>query len=199
MIVIGLTGGIASGKSTVSKMIQDFGIPVIDADVYAKEVVEPGEEAYRKIVSHFGERILHSDGTVDRKQLGSIIFNDENERKVLNGIVHPAVRNRMDGEKARYRGEGREAVVLDIPLLYESGLTETVNKILLVYVKEAVQLKRLRERDGSKEDEALSRIRSQIPLEKKKKMADAVIDNNGVLADTRSQLTEVLREWNLHA
>lgn len=199
MMEIGLTGGIASGKSTVSKMIQDIGIPVIDADVYAHEVVEPGEEAYEKIVTHFGESILHGDGTVDRKKLGAIIFNDEKERDVLNGIVHPAVREKMNARKAACREEGREAVVLDIPLLFESRLTQSVDKILLVYVNEDVQLKRLIERDGSTKQEALSRIRSQIPLDQKRQHADAVIDNNRTTEDTKKQLMAIFQQWDLHA
>ncbi|HET7578866.1 MAG TPA: dephospho-CoA kinase [Bacillales bacterium] len=196
---IGLTGGIASGKSTVSKMIQDIGIPVIDADFYAREVVEPGEEAYEKIIAHFGESILHGDGTIDRKKLGAIIFNDEKERDALNGIVHPAVREKMNARKAACRKEGRDTVVLDIPLLFESKLTKTVDKILLVYVKEDVQLKRLMERDGSTKEEALSRIRSQIPLDEKRPHADAVINNNGTTEDSKKQLNDIFQQWDLYA
>lgn len=195
MIVIGLTGGIASGKSTVSKMLENAGIPVIDADRYSREAVEPGEKAYKEIVAHFGEGILHGDRTIDRKKLGAIIFNDEAERKKLNAIVHPAVRKKMNERKNFYRKEGREAVVLDIPLLFESQLQGTVDKIMLVYVNEHVQLKRLMERDGSTKEEALSRIRSQIPLENKKTGADAVIDNNGSQSETESQLYEILKRW----
>lgn len=199
MIEIGLTGGIASGKSTVSRMIRDSGIALIDADVFAREVVEPGEDAYSQVVSHFGEGILHGDGTLDRKKLGAIIFNDEKERSVLNGIVHPAVRKKMNDQKAAYRDEGREAVVLDIPLLFESKLTETVDRILLVYVSEDVQVKRLMERDGSTKEEAMSRIRSQIPLSEKRPHADAVIDNNGTTEETEKQLFETFKQWDLHA
>jgi len=197
MIVIGLTGGIASGKSTVSSMLEKAGIPVIDADRYSREAVEPGEKAYKKIVAHFGEGILHGDRTIDRKKLGAIIFNDEAERKKLNAIVHPAVRKKMNDRKNFYRKEGREAVVLDIPLLFESQLQGTVDKIMLVYVNEHVQLKRLMERDGSTKEEALSRIRSQIPLENKKTGADAVIDNNGSESETESQLYEILKRWQV--
>ncbi|HEX7066143.1 MAG TPA: dephospho-CoA kinase [Bacillales bacterium] len=199
MIVIGLTGGIASGKSTISRMIQDAGYALIDADVYAREVVEPGEEAYEKIVAHFGKDILHGDGTLDRKKLGAIIFNDERERSILNGIVHPAVRKKMNDQKSVYRDEGREAVVLDIPLLFESKLTNTVDRILLVYVNEDVQVKRLIERDGSTKEEALSRIRSQIPLAEKRPHADAVIDNNGTPAESKEQLFHIFEKWDLHA
>lgn len=195
---IGLTGGIASGKSTVSKMIQDAGIALIDADVHARDVVEPGEEAYKKIITHFGKEILHGDGTIDRKKLGAIIFNDKKQRDILNRIVHPAVRKKMNEKKAAYQAEGRNAVVLDIPLLFESGLTETVDKILLVYVNPEIQLKRLMERDGSTKEEALSRIRSQIPLDEKRSRADAVIDNSGTPYDAKTQLFEILKRWEVH-
>lgn len=198
MITIGLTGGIASGKSTVSKMIQDAGIAVIDADVYARQALDPRERAYDDVVAHFGESILHSDESVDRKKLGSIIFNDTAERDALNGIVHPAVREKMNDKKEALIKEGRKAVVLDIPLLFESRLTKTVDRILLVYVDEAIQLKRLMERDGSTNEEALSRIRSQIPLAEKKREADAVIDNNGTAAETKKQLDHIFREWGLY-
>ncbi|HEU5139602.1 MAG TPA: dephospho-CoA kinase [Bacillales bacterium] len=196
-MVIGLTGGIASGKSTVSRIIQDAGYALIDADVYAREVVEPGEEAYNKIIAHFGEGILHGDGTLDRKKLGAIIFNDEQERSVLNGIVHPAVREKMNDQKAAYRVEGRQAVVLDIPLLFESKLTGTVDRILLVDVNEDVQVNRLMERDGSTKEEALSRIRSQIPLAEKRPHADAIIDNNGTTLETKEQLLDLFKQWDL--
>lgn len=198
MLAIGLTGGIASGKSTVSKMIQDAGIPVLDADVYAHEALNPGEEAYDQIVAHFGKSILHSDETIDRKKLGAIIFNDKKERDVLNGMVHPVVRKKMNEQRQVYLDEGRHAVVLDIPLLFESRLAETVDRTLLVYVSENVQLKRLMERDGSTKEEALSRIHSQIPLEEKRRHADAVIDNNGTTAETKEQLFNILKQWGIN-
>lgn len=197
MMVIGLTGGIASGKSTVANMIKDAGIALIDADIYARQVVEPGEAAYEQIVAHFGDEILHTDGTIDRKHLGSIVFNDERERNVLNRIVHPAVREKMDEQKRAYEKEGHEAVVLDIPLLFEGKRTDTVDKTLLVYVDEETQLKRLMARDGSTEKEALSRIRSQMPLAEKVPRADAVIDNNGTTAETRDQLFAIFQKWDL--
>lgn len=197
MLTIGLTGGIASGKSTLSKMIQDEGIAVIDADVYARRALDQGERAYEKVIAYFGESILHSDGSVDRKKLGSIIFNDPSERDALNGIVHPAVREKMNDQKEALLKEERRAVVLDIPLLFESKLTKTVDRVLLVYVDEAVQLKRLMVRDGSTKEEALSRIRSQMPLAEKKRGANAVIDNNGTVAEAKEQLDRILLNWGL--
>jgi dephospho-CoA kinase len=196
-LVIGLTGSIASGKSTVSSMFKDLQIPVIDADLIAREVVEPGEPALDEIVSEFGEKVLFPDGTLNRKSLGTIIFSDAEKRTKLNAIVHPAVRKRMLELKEFYINKGEKCVVMDIPLLFESKLTHMVDKILVVFVDEAVQLERLVERDGSTEQEALQRIQSQIPVKEKVRLADVVIDNNGTIENTRNQLEDILKGWNL--
>lgn len=132
-IVVGLTGGIATGKSTVSKQLKSFGIPVVDADVIARLVVEPGTPALAKIVKHFGEDILLPDGTLDRPKLGSIVFNDEARRKVLNGIVHPAVWRAIFWEVATNWLRGKKICVLDVPLLIEGGLYKWVAKVVVVY------------------------------------------------------------------
>ncbi|WP_047985065.1 dephospho-CoA kinase [Ornithinibacillus californiensis] len=196
-LVIGLTGSIASGKSTVSSMFKELQIPVIDADLIAREVVKPGEPALDEIVSEFGEKVLFPDGTLNRKSLGTIIFSDAEKRTKLNAIVHPAVRKRMLEMKEFYINKGGKCVVMDIPLLFESKLTHMVDKILVVFVDEAVQLQRLMERDGSTRDEALQRIQSQIPVKEKVRLADVVIDNNGTIENTRNQLEGKLRGWNL--
>ncbi|OLO27848.1 dephospho-CoA kinase [Alkalihalophilus pseudofirmus] len=196
-MIIGLTGGISSGKSTVSNLISTIGIPIIDADVIAREVVEPGESAYEQIVAHFGSRVLQEDGTIARKRLGEIIFNDENERTVLNSIVHPAIRKRMLETKDRLLADGYSVVVYDIPLLFESDLRHMVDKILLVYVDEHVQLERLMERDQSTKEEALSRINSQMPLKDKCQLSDEVINNNGSLEETKQQLIDILTKWEV--
>ncbi|KQC46774.1 dephospho-CoA kinase [Geobacillus sp. Sah69] len=193
---IGLTGGIASGKSTVSAMMRELGLPVIDADEAARAVVRPGEESYRQIVAAFGPGILRADGEIDRATLGAIVFNDEQQRKVLNAIVHPAVRKKMLAEKEAHIRSGAKTVVLDIPLLFESGLTHWVDKVLVVYVDDDVQLRRLMARNGFTEEEALARIRSQWPMAEKVKRADAVIDNNGTIEETRRQLLAILHQWD---
>ncbi|MED5078370.1 dephospho-CoA kinase [Geobacillus stearothermophilus] len=193
---IGLTGGIASGKSTVSAMMRELGLPVIDADEAARAVVRPGEEAYRQIVAAFGPGILRADGEIDRAKLGAIVFNDEQQRKVLNAIVHPAVRKKMLAEKEAHIRSGAKTVVLDIPLLFESGLTHWVDKVLVVYVDDDIQLRRLMARNGFTEEEALARIRSQWPMAEKVKRADAVIDNNGTIEETRRQLLAILHQWD---
>ncbi|MCF6138190.1 dephospho-CoA kinase [Alkalihalobacillus berkeleyi] len=177
-------------------MIVELKIPVVDADLIARQVVMPGEMAYNKIVEAFGEDVIADDHSLDRKKLGTIIFNDEDKRKTLNSIVHPAVRKEMLRQKDDYLKE-HDSVVLDIPLLYESKLTHMVDQTLLVYVSADVQLKRLMERDQSSKDEALSRIQSQIPLSDKKQWADKVIDNNGTIEESKKQLIHSLSEWGI--
>ena len=195
--VLGLTGGIASGKSTVAGMLRDLGIVIIDADIIAREVVEVGEDAYFKIVGAFGRNILHDDRTINRQKLGEVIFNNEQKRKVLNSIVHPAVRENMNRLKQEHLDKGEKIIDLDIPLLFESKQTHLVEKIILVYVDRDVQLKRLIERNGLSIDEAEARINSQMPLTEKIPLADAVINNNGSIEETKEQLLAVLRKWQL--
>ncbi|MCD1161880.1 dephospho-CoA kinase [Peribacillus frigoritolerans] len=193
--IIGITGGIASGKSTVSLYLQELGFTIVDADLASRAVVEPGEEAYHQVVEAFGEAILLTDGNIDRVKLGSIIFNDQEKRLLLNGIVHPAVRNWMRVKTEAALASGEETVFMDIPLLFESKLTFMVDKTLLIYVDEQVQLERLMNRNGLSETEALARINSQMPLADKKALADAVIDNNGDINETKRQVKAILSEW----
>ncbi|SFD60229.1 dephospho-CoA kinase [Lentibacillus persicus] len=195
--VIGLTGSIASGKSTVSLMFDEFNIPVIDADKISREVVMPGEKAYEQIVDTFGEEVLREDKSLDRKKLGAIVFKNEEKRQQLNNIVHPAVREKMLERRDAYTTSGEKSVVLDIPLLFESKLKGFVEKTIVVYVDEDVQLARLMERDGYSEEEAHQRINAQMPVKKKAELADAIIDNNGTRRDTYQQLESLLREWEV--
>mgnify|MGYP001770220808 CR=1 FL=1 len=197
MLTIGLTGGIASGKSTVAAMFRDLHIPVIDADEIAHRVTAIDGEAYQLIVETFGSDILDSNGAIDRRKLGAIVFHDEQKRKQLNAIVHPLVRKHMLQQKEQYARRGEKAVVLDIPLLFESNLEHLVDRILVVYVDEQIQLRRLCERNGFSFEEAWARIKSQMPLEQKRKKADAVIDNNGTIEQTKRQLYERLVEWGI--
>ncbi|MYL72276.1 dephospho-CoA kinase [Halobacillus litoralis] len=196
-VVIGLTGSIASGKSTVAKMFKDMDIPVIDADQISRDVVEPGEPAYQEIVATFGEQVLSEEGGLDRKKLGKIIFADETKRKQLNGIVHPKVREEMIRRREQYKNQQYRAVVLDIPLLFESNLTDYVEKILVVYVDEETQRERLMERDQAGREDAEERIRAQIPVKKKAEMADAVIDNTGTVEGSLQQLKDILHGWDI--
>lgn len=196
-LIIGLTGGIASGKSTVSSMFNDFNIPVIDADQIARDVVRPGEEAYEKIIAQFGSNIVRPDRTLDRKKLGSIVFADNKRRQQLNNIVHPAIRQKMLQQRDEYVRDGKSSVVLDIPLLFESKLMHYVDKIIVVYVDENIQLKRLIDRDKLTDQEAKQRINSQVPLKEKVEQADATIDNNGTIKQTAAQLKEILTSWSV--
>lgn len=195
-VVIGLTGGIASGKSTVSKMFLSRGIRVIDADQISREVVEVGRPAYYQIVESFGEKILHEDKTINREKLGAVIFSDEEKRQQLNQIVHPAVRMEMFEQIQIEKDKNAKYIVLDIPLLFESKLTHMVDKTVLVYVDEQTQLERLMIRNGYSEEEAIMRIKSQLPLKEKIKLADIVINNNGSRAETEAQLNKFLMELN---
>ena len=194
-LIIGLTGGIASGKSTIANMLKNEGITVIDADVESRLAVEQGEEAYDHIVNHFSKSILLEDGSINRAKLGEIIFNNKEERMKLNEIVHPAVRKRMLQKKESAENHGEAIIIMDIPLLFESEFTELVDKTLLVFVDEDIQLQRLMERNHYSKQEALARIHSQMPLAEKKRLADVVIDNNGSLEQTELQLKNVLSEW----
>jgi dephospho-CoA kinase len=196
-LTIGLTGGIASGKSTVSQMFKEAGIVVVDADVIARKVVEVGEEAYEQIVQSFGKDILLPDETIDRQKLGSVVFFNEEKRLLLNSIVHPAVRKQMLKEKEEHLNNGEETVILDIPLLFESKLTALVDRTLLVYVDYETQLARLMNRNNLSKGEAEARIQSQMPLKDKIQLADAVIDNNGTIEATKDQLHEVCTQWGI--
>lgn len=190
---IGLTGGIASGKSLASTYLKEKGVPVIDADVISRQVVEPGELAFNKIIQAFGREVLTDEGTLDRKSLGSIIFADAEKRKILNNIVHPAVRMEMKRQSDELVRAGHSLIVLDIPLLVEGELFYLVDEVWVVYVDKQTQLLRLIKRDQSNEKDAMQRITSQLPLEDKIKKADLVIDNGGSKENTYNQLDQALK------
>ncbi|MCH1627296.1 dephospho-CoA kinase [Fredinandcohnia quinoae] len=196
-LVIGLTGGIASGKSTVSNLLKKMGIVVIDADIIARDVVEIGREAYYQIIEAFGPDILLPDKAIDRVKLGSIVFRDEKKRRLLNGIVHPAVRRQMLREKDNWITEGETVIIMDIPLLFESKLTSIVDRTLLVYVDADKQLTRLMARNNFNQEAAEARINSQMPLIDKISLADAVIYNNGTVEETKKQIEEILKKWDI--
>jgi len=192
MRIIGLTGSIASGKSAVSAILREIGAPVIDADAIVHELQRPGTEVTAAIAREFGPGVLRPDGSLDRAALGRIVFADADRRRTLELIVHPAVRAEIGRRIADLRREGRPAVVLDIPLLYESGWERLVDEVWVVYVDRATQKARLMARNGLTPDEAEARIAAQADLEEKARRADRVIDNRGALAETRAQ---VLAAW----
>jgi len=196
-LVIGLTGGIASGKSTVSNMFKEMDITVVDADLEARLAVEKGEPAYNKIIAEFGREILTKNGEIDRPKLGSIIFHQAEKRQLLNEITHPEVRKRMREQVEHAKKNNEEVVVLDIPLLFESNLTNMVDKTILVFVDNETQLQRLIARNNLSVEDAEARIRSQMPLSEKVILADAVINNNGSIEDTKEQFIDVLTKWGI--
>lgn len=185
---IGLTGSVATGKSTVSNMIQHAGIPLVDADIAARKVVEPGTEGLKEIVAYFGEEILLADGTLDRAKLGEIIFKDKEKREKLNEITHPRVKDYMLEARERFFRAGEELVFFDIPLLFESHLESLVDQIVVVWTAPETELKRLMERNNLTKEEALRRIESQMGIDEKARKADFVIDNNESLEKTQKQV-----------
>lgn len=185
---IGLTGSVATGKSTVSNMIQQAGIPLVDADIAARKVVEPGTEGLKEIVAYFGGEILLADGTLDRAKLGEIIFKDKEKREKLNEITHPRVKDYMLEARERFFRSGEELVFFDIPLLFESHLESLVDQIVVVWTTPETELKRLMERNDLTKEDALRRIESQMGIDEKARKADFVIDNNESLEKTQKQV-----------
>lgn len=196
-MIIGLTGSIASGKSTVANMLKANGLPIVDADLVAREVVEPGTPVLKKIAEVFGQDILTDDGNLNRGKLGSLIFHDETKRKMLNDIIHPAIRQEMLRRRDEYIAKGEKTVIMDIPLLFESKLQHFVEKILVVSVTEEIQLKRLMDRNQLSKEEALARISTQLPLSIKEQGADAVVYNNSTFEETEKQLVTILKNWDV--
>lgn len=194
MVTAGLTGGIATGKSTVSEMFRDAGAHVVCADRLARAVVRRGQPAWREIVAAFGEEILRSDGELDREAMGRAVFSDPSARRRLEAIVHPRVFAGMEERVVEIGRENPDAVVVqDVPLLFESGMDRRLRPVIVVYAPEAVQRERLMARDDRSEAEARARIGAQMSVEEKRRRADRVIDNGGSLAGTRRQVLETYR------
>lgn len=196
-MIIGLTGSIASGKSTVSQLLKEKGYAIIDADIVARLVVEPGSNTLKEITNQFGSEVLHADGTLNREALGTMIFHNPVKRKQLNELMHPAIRNEMLKQRDELKNLGLETIIMDIPLLFESRLQHFVEKILVVSVSEEIQLERLIKRNSLSKEEAEIRIKSQLPVSEKEKGADAVIYNNGSIEESKIQLERILKEWKL--
>lgn len=188
MLRVGLTGGIASGKSTVASMLRDREFPVIDADVLARELLEPGQDAYREVVREFGADILRADGKVDRPKLGAIVFSDLQRRTRLNEILHPRIRDVVaQWFAALSRAGSTELAFEDAALILEAGGRGNLDRVVVCWCRPEQQLERLRERGMSLED-ARRRIDAQMPIDEKRRLADEVIDCSGSLEETERQL-----------
>lgn len=192
MRVIGLTGGIASGKTSVANLLERLGAPVIDADQLAREVVAPGERALAQIAESFGSAVLNADGSLNRAALGEVVFADPEKRRKLESITHPAIKERAEEKLARLKAAGVRTAFYVAPLLIEAGITSRVHEIWVVYLDHETQLARLMARDGLSREAALSRIASQMPMDEKRRLGRVVIDNRGSREDLEA---EVLRVW----
>ncbi len=188
MYIIGLTGGIASGKSTVSAMLAELGAYIVDADKIAHEIVAPGQPAWREIVDHFGENVLLPDEKIDRKLLGNLIFENISERTWLEKITHYRIKERVEQILGQVRNQGYAVAVLDIPLLFEAGWQDMADEIWVVYVNESTQLSRLISRSNVLPEQAAARIKAQMSLSEKINYADVIIDNNKDVDETRRQV-----------
>jgi dephospho-CoA kinase len=189
--VIGLTGGIATGKSSVARFFEEKGAVVIDADQLARDAVCPGSRGLAEVRAAFGEGVLAADGSLDRKLLGAVIFSDSDRRRELEGILHPEIRRLSEERIASVAATGKRVVFYMAPLLIEAGVTDRVDEIWVVTVRPDVQLERLMNRDSIGRDEAERIIASQMPLAEKERHGRIVIDNSGTAAETRRMLEEV--------
>src|SRR5438552_545516 len=190
MKVIGLTGGVGSGKSTVAEMLRELGATVLDADQAAHEVHAPGTPGFEAVVAEFGPDFVR-DGAIDRQKLGALVFSDDAARRRLNAIVHPLVREWMAARTSEAFERGDEIVIQDVPLLFENGLEDLFSSVLLVYTPEDIQLERLVEGRGLTRERARAIIAAQMPIEEKQRRAHHVVDNSGTVDQTRNQVEEV--------
>jgi dephospho-CoA kinase len=191
-LLVGLTGGIATGKSMVDALLRGLGAEIIDADVLAREVVEPGEPALDEIVAEFGRGVLEPSGRLDRKALGAIVFADPERRRKLEAMTHPRIRERFQSQLEALAARGFSGLVFfDAAVMIESGNYRNMDRLVVVIADEPTQIARLMARDGIARDEALRKIRSQMPLAEKAKLADHVIDNSGDPAATAARVREV--------
>lgn len=190
-MVIGLTGGIATGKTTVSNYLKELGYSIIDADVIARQVVEPGTKGLRMITDTFGEKVLTSDGLLDRQHLAQLVFTSSEQLQQLNRILQPIIRERIQEPISTSKDP---VVVIDVPLLYEQHYEDLCDVVMVVSAQPQQQLERLMNRNHLTMDEAKNRVASQMPLSPKERLADVVIDNNGSVEETRQQVKKWLNQ-----
>lgn len=192
-MVLGITGGIATGKSTVVHFLRQQGFPVVDGDMIARQVVEPNTLGLAAVVETFGADILQEDSTLNRKKLGSLIFSDDRKREQLNAILGPIIRLEILRQIDDYKTHS-SLVIADIPLLFESHYEDVMDQVAVVYIPEEIQEQRLMVRDQLTKEEAKQRIKSQMPIEEKKQLADIVFDNQGSQLETQQQVEKWLKE-----
>lgn len=195
MLVVGLTGGIASGKSTVSNYLRQLGAVIIDADQLARKVVEPGKNAWLRIKEHFGLEVINEDGSLDRKKIGEIVFANPLEREILNKIIHPEVIKETKRLIDHYKEQADiKLIVVDAPLLLETGMDKLVDEVWVINIEPELQIRRVIKRDNLTREGAINRLKSQMPTQEKLKFAHRVIDNNNSLAQTFDQLEKAFNE-----
>ena len=197
MKVIGLTGNIACGKTVVARMFEELGAKIIDADYIARLVVEPGEPSWKDILEKFGHEILNPDKTINRKKLGDVVFRDKEKREELNRITHPRINDKIKLMLEEYRKENVKVVIVEAALIVEKGgMKPIISDLIVVTADEEAQIKRLIERAGISREEALTRIKAQMPVSEKVKFATYVIDNSRTVEETRKQVEEVWKKIN---
>ncbi|TWH49374.1 dephospho-CoA kinase [Sporomusa sp. KB1] len=197
MYLIGLTGGIASGKSTVSRMLSELGAFIVDADKLSREVTQPGKPAWQEIIEKFGQDIVQDNGEIDRKHLGQLVFANKQARSELEEITHPHIEAAAKAAMAAASAGGFAVVVLDAPLLIEVGWHTRVDAVWVVYVNEQTQLKRLMARDNSGREAAQARINAQLSLTEKLKYADVVINNGDAIEITKKNVQKAWKEIDI--
>lgn len=197
--VFGVTGGIGTGKSRVAALLRERGVPVVDADELAREVVATGSPGLGELVQAFGPEVLTADGSLDRKRLGALVFSDEDARRRLNAITHPRVRELSQQRFAELAQRGVELAAYDVPLLFEAGLDAVLRPVVVVACSEATQISRIMARDGLGADEARARVAAQLPLAEKRKRADYVLENEGSLAELAAGVDRLLEQLRASA
>jgi len=195
MLIIGLTGGVASGKSTISKVFKEEGAYLIDADQIARELVQPHAPAWHELIKLFGEEILEEDGSIHRKKLAALVFSHPEKRGLLNQLLHPRIREEMQRRMKEIGQRDPEAiVVIDAALLVETGAYREVDRLIVVYCSEAQQIERLQRRDGLSREEAERIVSAQLPLKEKVNVADRVISNEGTIEETKRKAKDIFEE-----
>lgn len=192
MKIIGLTGGIASGKSTASEIISTMGYPVVDADEISIELAEPGQPIWQAYKDRYGEKVLYQDGSLNRKAVAALVFSDKDELAWANSMSHPIIHSRIKAAIKELEAMGADRVFLDIPLLFEAGFQDMTDAVWLVYISPACQLSRLMERNGYSQAEAKMRIDAQMSIDEKCKLADVIIDNQGTIEELRINIIKEL-------